>query len=1431
MGYSQGKMLKPEEIQNQNIISMESINEKVIYSLNDNYKIISKTNKKNVDCLIIEFINNENKQVDCEISLNRINFEEAYEMDLIFDSVITVFENMGINLPLVLYLNLENARINIFLKLESIEEIIVITNKFISLIKNFNKLMKFANDIDYKVHKKPEIQSNYSPLNNNNSYINCFANPNKLVNVNSFFNNVNTVNTNQSKILEKEKNNNTNNPIGNEISTKKEFIEFMTMNNNSNKKDIICNQKRILTFDNTTDIEKHAIEFINPFTNISNETLINTDQNKNNLEENYSPKEAEGAELPFFKSSNNLQNLKVIDKNNIENTHLKEENENKNEESEAQEKTFVHSNDISETIYLKERNEKIFENTDYIIEQPKEEADKLVNELLINKQTPAASKNLLLNENFFYSENTNNKLSFDESENFLNKINGNLTANKIVENTFDNKKIEYACYNEELIPKQSVGKFIKKMKFTFDETCIENENVPIKNQNSNNDSTNNFDINDKEKKSNEILHAKRILQKKDNVINQNYQKDSNKKPIISNNNESYNRNYSENNPFFNNSQNINVDVNSNNNLNNSKNQKKFNFPMQQDYQNDQINVPFTNNTQNQKILSMNNSNNYGDNINDINYQKTQNYYISNILNFNPNNNFSENAKMHDISNINVMMNPSLINHNMLMMMKKFNQNSVNNKIVNNNLLLNQTNGFADQNQVNNYNLLNINNNTAFQSNVYKTFTSNVNPQINDFNNKNYFINNNFNAYENSFFNNKINKIGKNNEFKIAKESEEKDEYLEEKIKLISLEEEILEGFYFKNSDYISDEDFISFYFLGNLISLTENLITNNKSEIEIRECFSSILSNYFKENFNLKLKHIIQNPSESDSISRLVFYRNNQLDNVEILTEVDGLEHKKIKIKNQSFILIRIKSLVLKLHPEELYVDLQLKVNYEINNFDERDFVNFLENSLKISFFEISFITEGECVLTFYEKESLKEFMNLIQQKPYQQIKRPLKKVKIVFSILKEPFPIQGNTINILYEEDENEKAEFPQRPPACIKVLAGNYTPSLKKLLSTKNMWSGFRIEINNFEVITVEEFYNELSKSDFGKFKLAYAENPKNIEFTILNYSKKQKKKLKQIIDDKENDNESALRESNKLNSDKAIIISNSNNNQKSFSNRKILNDEISSDEAEFSSKPESESSFSMRNIQDSDLDLDDNNPKFNKTLTSEKQEIKIHKKRGRKPKSELIEQEYQRILDRKSNLHPNDYGKKLINNFRRSYNHSRYTVSNLQLESSIDTSKPNFLDQIIEIDLDAREKKLLQKLEKEVEYKIFNKNSNTNDFLPRKRGRKVKAENLFKDSSEKQNYYEDYNSNNILLEERTNKRNNYLKLLDSENKIDADCNINVLKSGERQINYLDYLETHNETFDEKTNEDLKSKCIDEEMINKILSRKDDCKLELDQ
>ena len=112
MGYSQGKMLRAEEIDN-----TTNQSEKLILS-KQNFQVIFKSTKKNVECLIIEFVNLEVKIIDCELSLNKINFEEEYENDFLFESVIKVFENLGLNLPLIIYLSKENSRINLFLKLK-----------------------------------------------------------------------------------------------------------------------------------------------------------------------------------------------------------------------------------------------------------------------------------------------------------------------------------------------------------------------------------------------------------------------------------------------------------------------------------------------------------------------------------------------------------------------------------------------------------------------------------------------------------------------------------------------------------------------------------------------------------------------------------------------------------------------------------------------------------------------------------------------------------------------------------------------------------------------------------------------------------------------------------------------------------------------------------------------------------------------------------------------------------------------------------------------------------------------------------------------------------------------------------------------------------------------------------------------------------------
>jgi len=1588
MGYSQGKMMKPDEINNQSLISKDFTNEKISYSINENYKTISKTTKKDVECIVIEFINNENKQVDCEISLNRINFEEVYEMDFIFDSVLKVFENMGINLPLVIFLNIENARINIFLKLQSVDEIIVITNKFISVIKNFSKLMKFTNDIDFKVHKKPEIQSNYSPLNSNNSYINCFStNPSKGAKAaNSCLimnNDADNMTANKSKILVRDLNVAT--AVKKDVSSKKESNEFMssmytntninTINNNNSN---LTNKKRMLTFDNnnTDDLEKNALN--PPTTNISNETLLNNNL-KENSEDNCFHKHKEGganaAQLQILDESIN-RNLRIdktesIEKKIIENSTTKNEEKvfpkkaNKNEDLEAANKvkTLEFSHEELERMYFMKQNEEIFENRDLIMEQPKEEIEKLFKELLVNKQSAASTGNLLLNENFLNSEHSMNRICFDEAEeNFQENISVDSTLNNIIENSLKNKcskniNNNLTCINIEdrnnLNP--TLGKFEKNMKFTFDEIGfdIANNNKTNNNNNVEINKDYNYDLKQKEKRLNDMLRKQRLLNNKEiTCVNEKYLK---KSPIIINNTNTFQVYKRNPNPL--NHDSINK-VNSNNINNNfpnfSKNAKKFHFPMQQEHLSNYQNTMNFNSNSNSNLETNHTSNEKssnhfgssgGDNLNGIiKNQNTRNYYINNILNFNPGNSFIENPKMQNISNLNTIINPSLINHNMLMMMKKFNQNS-NNSILNNsnNILLNPpAQNFTNQSHLNHIMnsttcMASFNNN---QPNIQQinlnngSLTGNFNHHFNDLNSKNYFINNNLNAFENPnpLKSNKMieieNKILIHNNLKVSnKEIEEKLEYLEDKVKLISLEEDYLEGFYFKKSDYISDEDFISFFFIGNLNHIKNNSAAQaqleSAAEAEIQQIQASILSKYFKETFNLKLKQIIHNPSESESISRLVFYKHNQANKInycnnnssnqnQILKETDGLEHKKIKILNDLFILIRIKSLVLKLHPEELYVDLQLKVNFEINNYDERDFVNFLANNLQIDFFEISFISEGECILTFYEREALKDFVSLLQKKPYQQIKGALKKVKIETSILSEPFPIKGKKINILYYADEEdkeyedveesdkevkEKMRLPLRPPACIKLLSGYYTPSLRRLLSDKDLWNQFKIEKNNFEIITIEQFNCEIHKTEFEQLKAEYSYNAygneialtnRNLIFTIIDYASKPKKaKLPQLQkfmllgDEKE---ESAAekksieltRGKNKMNSN----INNKNNNHETnkalYLKNKVVQDEIdSSSEVKFSSsKDKSESSFSLSNlsdnnleVEDSQLDLvEDSNKPFSKLISHKESEVKIYKKRGRKRKRNItITEEIVKNTNSSSNrhlLHRNDYGKKFINdnnNFRRSYNHSRYSANNLQLESCIDPSKPNILDELIENNLDSKEKIILEKIEKEVQERIFKKNASTNEFLPKKRGRRPKNDYYcIKDLSENRDFFSRENIDKVPFRDIKhindickdyNNENSENKILDNNNEREYDYKYGFGK-GEIKSSFDNNNKKGNELYAQisaaddddfkklerkkeanlvdTTIENLKKNCLNEDIICKILNRKGDSKFE---
>ncbi len=1557
MGYSQGKMIKPEELHNtQNIFdnkdslltsNVNNITKKINLPFKENFKIISKTIKKNVECIIIEFSTGENKQIDCEISLNRINFEEAYEMDLIFESIIKVFGNIEINLPNIIYLNIENSRINIFLKLKSIEEIILITSKFISLIKNFNKIIKFTNDIDFKVHKKPEIQSNYSPLSSN-SYVNQFNTKQKR-NSNEIASNENlnksvksTILTNkeitQNEIQEnitaddnKNRNEQNNIFITSELIQKESFESFKQDNFLTDKDSLKIDTKYI----NKDSKEKDkSIKENNPFneyeykkynlnrsfknnlnlntselTEAKNDNIITNYENickkaSNNsiIQKNINCAETKGGRLTIhteiedfikndflddinkntskelnstnYKDNENFINKKVeeIEFNSLQtNNDFIRDNIFYHKKNESQEKAMCEfTNEEKENNHhLKQTEESFYEKNNMSKKQKEEELEKLIAELQSN-HNKNNSGNYLLNENFFNNNiEDNNNQYFDEKIQIINENdnkNIEITSNYIIENSQKNlQNLIENNFNLKINNKNKVDAGINEISLTGNE--FKNHLNQSHNNRFEEANENKFENFDKNKTSTNNIHQNKEFGYSDKING------------IESKTSKYNNTYTKNSSDNVSKSNFNSnDMNNFNNRNikyNNKYMNKFKFNQSSNnssFNSIQNNMPIYDNNMNKNAnynLMINSTNNF-DNMG-INMQRTRNYFINNVLNFNPNsnNNFvnsdiSKNPNYNNFkstqnnsNNYNNILNPNLINHNMLLIMKKFNQNSINNPIINTN------NNYA-------FNNFGINNNNSYANDYINSFNNNY---LDNNNNENHSVNNygNTNNIEkntigkNDFCQSKINNINLNQFNYIPttnnnlssvnynpeneKGLKEKIDYLQNIVKIIPKDEGFLEGFYFKNNDYISDDDFISFYFIGNLNILNKKRFSSGTDlELKKEHSVSSIISNYFKENFNLKLTHLIRNPSESKMITRLVFQNTNET-NI-LLNQTDGLEHIRIEINNCSFILIRIKSLIFKFHPEELFLDLQLKIRYEVINFDERDFVNFLEKNLQINFFEISFITEGECVITFFEKEKLKNFIKIFNEKPFHQIKRPLRKVKIETLLLNEPFPIYGNQMNIIYEEDFEIK-EISERPPKSIKIISGDYTPMLKKLIFNRNIWNSYKVEKNNYELINVENFYNEIISNDLENIKSIYSlsleENcfkddkiskevykKDKIIFTVLDYFKtididkkkfnnnniKEREENKQNIEEDNESNDKDLRSSIKANNYENNNYKNHNHSKYYNNKKKIIKDEFDSD-YDYSKNSNSESSFSLKNIEDSDLDLSEsisNSP-------PEFEEKKIYKKRGRKPKNYNFNNNENNNynINKDSNINNifcidknNFYGKKFINSNKRNYNHSRYSINNLQLETSIDPNKPNILDELIEDNLNDQEKHLLEMLEKDVEEKIFKNNSNNyENFIPRKRGRKPKSLNAINGSIKQNNNLDELSEKNYIFNKSYKNSN---KILLRNRKSDK----KYFKDSDQSFNEYDYNDEISEKgYNFKNSIDLNKKNFGKNLFNQINKR----------
>lgn len=154
MGCSQGKQEKKSTLQEEKDVSNE-------------FKTISEYEYKNVKCYVIEF-QSDTVSLDCEISLTKLKLLENYSSERIFQSIIDSFDIINIFLPKILFLNFENDRVNIFLKLVDISHVLEITNKFIGLIKNFSRMLKFTQDFSYKLMKRIESDININPLDNLN---------------------------------------------------------------------------------------------------------------------------------------------------------------------------------------------------------------------------------------------------------------------------------------------------------------------------------------------------------------------------------------------------------------------------------------------------------------------------------------------------------------------------------------------------------------------------------------------------------------------------------------------------------------------------------------------------------------------------------------------------------------------------------------------------------------------------------------------------------------------------------------------------------------------------------------------------------------------------------------------------------------------------------------------------------------------------------------------------------------------------------------------------------------------------------------------------------------------------------------------------------------------------------------------------------------
>jgi hypothetical protein len=275
------------------------------------------------------------------------------------------------------------------------------------------------------------------------------------------------------------------------------------------------------------------------------------------------------------------------------------------------------------------------------------------------------------------------------------------------------------------------------------------------------------------------------------------------------------------------------------------------------------------------------------------------------------------------------------------------------------------------------------------------------------------------------------------------------------------------GFFYDTYDYSDDSEFASYFLIGLDSTIHDQDILN-----------------YFENHLKFKVREIIRNPLEEESIVRLVLFKDQSLIN-------SHLGNKKLNTKlmlcGKNVMIVEIPH-KRKFHPEDFYKNYQIALELErpIQNYES--LFKLIEKKIG-EILEIRFYQPLKAIITCLDKNSEKNAKADVHFS-YSDSRNGYDDQHITFLDCINKKPISGNKIEISfkYKNQKNEQElnyiehhknyiesdlKWPKRPPLAYN-FRNTYIPSFYHLFRNCKMWKDFKISNGCNNYLSVEEFIN---------------------------------------------------------------------------------------------------------------------------------------------------------------------------------------------------------------------------------------------------------------------------------------------------------------------------------------------------------------------